>query len=250
MPRRPSSTPLVLLLAALVAAPAGPASAGDTFGPSNGLQLWPELDVIHGIDESFRVIGKLEPVFTPSAGNHVMGLSLYGSWMVAPFTDVLVSPDLAKRRRLDVRVGVSWYPTTAAGDVGWSDQLRLEAEATMRTNVPGAILATLRGRVEAQWELDAPTSFEWRFRIRPQLEREFVLSREAGTSLTPFANVELIWTTAQDMWSQFRIQAGLQLGVNWFWKGQVIELNGQVITYLQPSRSHAPTIGLVWYQYL
>lgn len=250
MPRRPSSHPLPLLLAALVSAAPGRASAGDFFGPSDGLQLWPELDVIHGFADSFRITGKLEPVYTPSAGNRVMGLSLYGGWMVAPFTDVLLSPDLAKRRRLDVRVGVSWFPTTAAGDAGWSNQLRLEAEATMRTNVPGAILATLRGRVEAQWELDAPTSFEWRFRLRPQLEREFVLSRQAGSSLTPYANVELIWTTAQDMWTQFRIQAGLQLGVQWFWKGQVIELNGQVITYLQPSRSHAPILGLVWYQYL
>ncbi|MGA8891609.1 MAG: hypothetical protein WB493_08580 [Anaeromyxobacteraceae bacterium] len=89
----------------------------------------------------------------------------------------------------------------------------------------------------------------WRLRLRPQLEREFTLSAEAGTSLTPFVNAEFIWTTSQDMWSQFRMQAGLQFGAHWFGRGQVIELNGSVITYLQPARSHSPIVGLVWYQY-
>jgi hypothetical protein len=176
-------------------------------------------------------------------------VSVYAAWLVAPFTDTLLSPDLAKRRRLDVRAGVSWYPTVAAGTSGWSDLLRLEGEATVRTNVPGDILGTIRGRVEAQWQLDQPTSFVWRLRIRPQLEREFTLSAEARTSLTPFANAEFIWTTSQDMWSQFRMQAGLQLGAHWFGQGQVIELNGSIITYLQPARSYSPVVGLVWYQY-
>jgi hypothetical protein len=51
------------------------------------------------------------------------------------------------------------------------------------------------------------------------------------------------------MWAQFRMQAGLQLAVHWFGAGQVIELNGSVVTYLQPSRSYSPVIGAVWYQY-
>ena len=114
----------------------------------------------------------------------------------------------------------------------------------------GHILATLRNRVEAQWQLDEPTSFVWRLRARPQLEWEFALSEQAGTSLTPFANVEFIWTTSRDMWAQFRMQAGLQLGVNWFAKGQVIEVNASVFTNLQPSRSYFPVVGAVWYQYL
>ena len=61
--------------------------------------------------------------------------------------------------------------------------------------------------------------------------------------------MEFIWSTAQDMWSQFRIQIGVQLGVDWFGAGQVFELNSTLITYLQPSRSYAPVLGLVWYQY-
>jgi hypothetical protein len=32
-------------------------------------------------------------------------------------------------------------------------------------------------------------------------------------------------------------------------EGQVIEVNGAVVTDLQPARSHAPVIGVVWYQY-
>ena len=225
------------------------AAASEFFGPSQGLQLQPELDVIHGLGDAFRLVGKVEPTWTPSASNDVMGFSLYADWLVAPFLGPIITPDHAKRHRLDVRAGISWYPTVSAGSVAWSDLLRLQAEATTRTTTPGGILATLRGRVEAQWELDEPTGFTWRLRVRPQLEREFELSREGGTSLTPFANVEFIWTTSRDMWAQFRMQAGLQLSVDWFGKGQVIELNGSVFTYLQPSRSYSPVIGAVWYQY-
>ena len=51
------------------------------------------------------------------------------------------------------------------------------------------------------------------------------------------------------MWDRFRIQVGLQLGVHWFGAGQVIEVSGSVFTYLQPSRSHAPVLGAVFYQF-
>jgi hypothetical protein len=178
-----------------------------------------------------------------------MGFSLYGAWMVAPFMEATITPDIAKRRRLDVRLGGSWYPTAQSGAEGWSDILRAEAEATVRESIPWQILASLRNRVEAQWQLDEPTSFSWRLRLRLQLEREFAFSDRDQTSLTPFVNAEVIWTTSQDMWAQFRMQAGLQLGVQWFGKGQVIELNGSVVTYLQPARSYSPVVGAVWYQY-
>ena len=234
---------------ALMLLSASRADASDFFGPSQGLQLQPELDVIQSIGESFRMIGKLEPTFIPSDSNWVMGFSLYGAWMVAPFMETTITPDLAKRRRLDVRLGGSWYPTAQSGAEGWSDILRAEAEATVRESIPWQILASLRNRVEAQWQLDEPTSFSWRLRLRLQLEREFAFSDRDQTSLTPFVNAEVIWTTSQDMWAQFRMQAGLQLGVQWFGKGQVIELNGSVVTYLQPARSYSPVVGAVWYQY-
>ena len=225
------------------------ADASDFFGPPQGLQLQPELDVIQGFGDSFRVIGKLEPTFVPSDSNWVMGISLYGAWMVAPFMETTITPDLAKRRRLEIRLGGSWYPTTVSGTAGWSDLLQLEGEATVRESIPWQILATLRGRAEARWQLDEPTSFVWRLRARLQLEREFDFSDRNQTSLTPFVNAEVVWTTSQDMWAQFRMQAGPQLGVQWFGKGQVIEVNGSVVTYLQPARSYSPVIGVVWYQY-
>jgi hypothetical protein len=225
------------------------ADASDFFGPAQGLQLQPELDVIQGFGDSFRAIAKLEPTFIPSESNATAGVSLYAAWMVAPFMETTITPDLAKRRRLDVRLGGSWYPTTASGTAGWSNLLQVEGEATVRESIPWRILATLRSRVEAVWQLDEPTSFVWRLRARLQLEREFDFSDRNQTSLTPFANAEVVWTTSQNLWAQFRMQAGLQLGVQWFGKGQVIEVNGSVVTYLQPSRSYSPVIGVVWYQY-
>ncbi len=243
------ATAPLLAAAALAWVTGARAEASEFFGPSQGLQLQPEFDVIQGLGESFRVVAKVEPTFIPSESYGEMGMSLYGDWLVAPFVSAEITPDLTKRRRLDVRVGLSWFPATRPGTAGWSDVLQLEGEASTRTNVPGRVLVTWRNRAEARWQLDEPTSFTWRLRTRLQLEREFDLSRDASIALTPFANVEFIWTTSQDMWSQFRLQAGLQLGVHWFGKGQVIEVNGSVITHLQPARSHSPVVGAVWYQY-
>jgi hypothetical protein len=234
-------------LVALLAS--GGARADGFFGPSQGLQLQPEIDLVGHLGESFRLVGKVEPTWIPSTSYGELGFSLYADWLVSPITGSILSPDLAKRRRLDVRAGLSWYPGVSPGAQGWSDALQVEVEATMGTNFPGDVLGTLRFRTEARWQLDAPTSFAWRLRLRPQLEREFPLSQDGSIFLTPFANCEVMWTTQQDMWAQFRLQVGLQLGLDGFGRGQVIELNGQVITYLQPARSHAPTLGLVWYQY-
>ena len=247
--RRRARYILRLATVALAAFLASPANGSDFFGPSEGLQLWPELDILVNAGEAFRIIGRLEPTWIPSRQNANGGVSVLGEWLLAPFMPTLVSPDLAKRRRLDVRLGLSWFPTYAAGTVGWSDLLQIELEATARTNIPGEILATLRYRTEARWQFDEPTSFAWRLRVRPQLEREFSLSREEGTSLTPFANVEFIWSTSRNMWDQFRMQAGLQLSVNWFGRGQVIEANGSIVTFLQPTRSYAPALSLVLYLY-
>lgn len=240
---------LRLATAVLTALLAIRADGSDFFGPSEGLQLWPELDVIVNAGNAFRIIGKANPTFIPSQHNANAGLSLYGNWLVAPFMPALVTPDIAKRRRFDVRLGLSWYPTYAPGSVGESNLLQLEVETTARTNVPGDVLLTLRYRVEARWQLDEPASFVWRLRLRPQLEREFIVSWTTGTALTPFANAEFIWSTSRNMWDQFRMQAGLQLGVHWFGQGQVIELNGSIVTYLQPARSYSPAVGLVWYLY-
>lgn len=240
---------IALLSAAAIAVSPAATYPSDFFGSANPLQVWPEVDVVVHAAEGFRVIGKLEPVFIPADGRGTGGFSVYGDWLVSPITGTVLTPDLAKRRRLDLRLGASWFPTWWPGTGSPSDVFRLSFEGTMRTDVPGGILATLRNRVEAQWQLDAPTSFTWRLRLRPQLERAFALSEEEGTSLTPFGNVEFIWTTAQDMWAQFRMQVGLQLGVRWFGRGQVLEVNAMSITYLQPTRNTSPVVGFVWYQY-
>ncbi len=239
------------LATALVLACAAPVAAGsDFFGPSEGMQLQPELDVVQDLtgDRGFRLIGKILPTVVPSQSYAEAGVGLYAAWLVSPIVAHTISPDLTRRRRLDLRLGVEWYPSIHAGTAGDSKILQVEAEGTPRLVViPGDLRVTFRNRVEARWQLEQETSFAWRLRFRPQVEREFALSGTA--SLTPFGNAELIWSTARDMWDQFRLQIGLQLGVAWFGKGQIIELNGSTCTHLQPSHSYTPAIGAVWYQY-
>ncbi len=62
-------------------------------------------------------------------------------------------------------------------------------------------------------------------------------------------NVELFWQQPPATWTQFRIQGGVQLGFEWFARGQAIELNYAAITTLQPSRGWAPQVGLVLASY-
>ncbi len=245
--RRPAGNYAPLLAVALLAIPCTETAASGFFGPSDGLQIQPELDVFERLSHDFRLIQRVLPTFIPSQEYSEMGLGAYVGWLAAPVTTRTISPDLARRRRLDVRLGVEWYPSLEAGTAPVSNVLVVELEGTPRLVVPGEVLFTVRNRVEARWQLADPASFAWRLRIRPQIEREFGLSDTV--SLTPFANAEWIWSTARDMWDQFRLQVGLQLGVHWFGAGQVIEMSGSVFTYLQPSRSHAPVLGAVFYQY-
>ena len=244
---RPARGHVLLLVAALLTIPCADATASDFFGPSDGLQIQPELDVFERLSDDFRLIQRVLPTFIPSQGYSEMGLGAYVGLFVAPLTTRTISPDLARRRRLDIRLGVEWYPSLEEGTARASNVLLADLECTPRLVVPGEVLFTLRYRVEARWQLAEPTSFTWRLRIRPQLEREFDLSDTV--SLTPFVNAEWIWSTTRDMWDQFRMQVGLQLGVYWFGAGQMIEVSGSVFTYLQPSRSHAPVLGAVFYQF-
>jgi hypothetical protein len=240
-----------LIAAAGLAWTAGARSlASDFFGPSQGLEFQPELEVVQTLGEPFRVAAKFEPTFIPSESYGEMGVSLYGDLLLAPFANIIVSPDFTKLHRFDLRVGLSWYPTTSPGTAGWSDALQVEVQASIRATIPGQILLIWRNRVDARWQLDPPTSFVWLLRTRLQVEREFDLSRETTIALTPFANVEFIWSTSQDMWSEFRLQAGLQLAVDWFGKGQILEVKGSVVTHLQPSRSYSPVVGVAWIQHL
>jgi hypothetical protein len=246
--RGPLNTPI--LVAAALALGAGRAAASDFFGPMQGAQLAPELDLFASTGEHSRFIAKLMPTITPSTGNWQAGYGVYGNWFVAPMVSDTITPDLLTRRRLDVRLGVEWYPTREIGSSEDSDFLLVEGEGTPRLILPLHVLGSVRSRVEARWQLAAPTSFAWRLRVRPQLEREFSLPWKRLSAVTPFANAEFIWSTKRDMWDQFRIQAGLDFAAYWFGKGQVLEVNFITYTNLQPSRSTTPALGVVWMQYL
>ncbi len=254
-----------LAAAALLAAP-GVGRGSDFFGTAQPLQLQPEVDLFQHFGGSFRLIVQVPATFIPESGGYTdVSVFAYGSVVVAPIFAELVRwaseplpsparqilhPDIAKNRKLELRAGGGYTATTAPGTLGWTRTLYATVEGTGRALLPGEILATLRNRFDGRWALDDGTRFSYRLRFRPQLEREFALSREARTALTPYVNAELIWSSTDDMWSQFRPQVGLQLTVHWFGRGQVLEANAAAFTNLQPARSTSPVIGFVFSQYL
>jgi hypothetical protein len=216
------------------------AAPSDFFGPAQGWQIQPEMDFLQPLGSQFRLIPRLMPTIIPSQSYGEMGLGVHRGWLASPFVSATINPDIVKRQVLDVRPGIEWSPSLQAGSAGESNPVLVDAEATPRLIAPGEVLVPVRDRAEARWQLASLTSFGWRVRFRPRLEREFVRSASTGLSLTPSANAGLIWSTSQNAWDRFRMQAGVQLGAERLRKGQIIELSGSLVTYLQPSRSDAP----------
>jgi len=225
---------------------AGPARAQGFFGPTGSPSYQPEVDVYLRLAEGLRLQAQVQPFLVPEQHISQISFGLYGSLYVAAFLRDLLSPDEAKDHAVDMRVGVLHTATLDPGTGSPGALWTVQAEITPRTDLPGAILASLRNRVSFNWAVDGASGFFFRYRGRFQLEREFDVAR---VPVTPFVNVELFWQQPPAMWTQFRIQGGVQVGFEWFARGQAIELNGSAITSLQPSRSWAPQVGLVLSSY-
>ncbi|MGA8890858.1 MAG: hypothetical protein WB493_04765 [Anaeromyxobacteraceae bacterium] len=69
------------------------------------------------------------------------------------------------------------------------------------------------------------------------------------TWITPFVNAELFWQQAPGMWTQLRLQGGLQVGFDLFARGQAIEASWMAVTRLQPVHSWSPQVGLILSSY-
>ncbi len=225
---------------------AGPSRAQGFFGPEGSASYQPEVDAYFRLAEGVRIQAQVQPYFLPAQQVSQITFGIYGSWYVAAFLRELMSPDEAKNHAVDMRVGVLYNATLDSGTGSPGNLWTLQAEVTPRYNLPAAILVSLRNRVSFNWPVDGASGSFFRFRGRLQLEREF----DVGTlPVTPFVNVEVFWQQPPAMWTQFRLQGGVQLGFEWFARGQSIELNFSAITTLQPSRTWAPQVGLVLSSY-
>jgi hypothetical protein len=240
---------LALAVAALLGATlAGPARAQGSpfFGADQGFEIQPEVDVYWHVAEDARLLLQVQGTSIPSEEYGGIAVGAYGDWMLAPFLRNLVSPDQALTRALNLRLGVRYFGTLDPGTIGSSQRLSVQLDVTPRYFLPWSVLLSNRNRFEARWQLGEAESLGFRYRGRFQVQREFDVGH---VGLTPFVNVEWIWQAPPAMWVQFRMQAGLQASVHWFGRGQTFEVNYSTVTYLQPSRSWRPVVGLIWYQY-
>lgn len=233
-------------LAVLVSVTASAQDGSGFFGPNVGFEMQPEVDVYYQVAPDLRLLLQVQDTSIPSDQYNSLLVGAYVDWFLAPFVRELLSPDQAKTRALNLRLGARYSGTLAPGTVGSSDVLSLQFDVTPRYFLPWSILASNRNRFLARWTLGTSDPFSFRYRGRLQLEREF----DAGkVGFTPFVNAEVIWQTPQSMWVQFRMEAGLQGSFGGLGRGQVIEVNYSTVTYLQPSRSWRPVLGVIWYVY-
>jgi hypothetical protein len=232
------------LLAALVAA--GPARAQGFFGPRTAAAFQPEVDAYLHLADGVRIQLQVLDYLVPDQQNNQVTVALFASWLVADVLRELLSPDRAKTHVVDARVGVLYNATTDPGTAGPGNLWTLQAEVTPRANLPLGVLASLRNRVSFNWGVDPASGFYFLYRLRPQLEREFPAW---GVPITPYVNAEVVWQSPPAMWTQFRIQGGLQVGFDLLARGQTLEVNYEVITSLQPGRSWNPQLGVILSSY-
>jgi hypothetical protein len=248
LPRRGRGLLIRPCVALLVLATGTAAGAQDTgfFGPDKGLELQPEVDVFRHVADGVRLLLQIQDSAIPSEGNNTLAVGGFVDWFVAPVVRNLVSPDKALTHALNLRLGVRYRGTLAEGTVGPAQSVALRFEVTPRYFLPWSILLSNRNRLQVNWNLGGSDSVTWIYRGRLQAQREF---DAGGVGLTPFVNVEFVWQSPPAMWNQFRMEAGLQASVHWFGLGQTFEVNYSTVTYLQPSRSWRPVLGVIWYQY-
>jgi hypothetical protein len=225
---------------------ADPARAQGFFGPTGSPSYQPEVDAYFRLSDGLRLQAQVQPYFVPQQQVAQVTFGLYGSWYVAAYLQDLLSPDEAKKHSVDMRLGVLYTITPDPGTGPAGNVWTLQFDLTPRYSLPGDVLLSLRNRVSFNWQVDGGLGFFFLYRGRFQVEREFDVG---GLPLTPFVNVEFFWQQPPAMWTQFRIEGGLQLGFEWFARGQTIEVNYSAITNLQPGRSWSPQIGLILSSY-
>ncbi|HTP28082.1 MAG TPA: hypothetical protein VMK12_20815 [Anaeromyxobacteraceae bacterium] len=240
----PASARWPALVACLGLATAPTSSrASDFFGPQRAFQIQPEIDLYDSVTGNMRLILQVQSALIPAqsyAGGYVGG---FMDWSLAALGRRLLSADLAKTHALNIRFGASYSNTIDPGSVGSSEYVSLQLDVTPRYFLPWEILATNRHRVTTRWNLLASDALSWRFRDRLRFEREFNLKELA---LTPFVDVEFIWQSPPAMWSQFRMEAGVQCPFEVGDLKQTLEVNFTALTYLQPTRTWRPVLGLIW----
>jgi hypothetical protein len=218
---------IAIVLAA--AAAAGPAHREGFFGPQTPMSCQPEVDGYVRLADGVRLQIQVVDYLVPTQQDNQVTFGLFAAWLAADVLRELLSPDRAKTHAVDVRVGVLCNVTTEPGTVGPGNLWTLQAEATPRANLPLGLLVSLRNRVSFNGAVDPSSGFFLRYRLRPQLEREFAVG---GVPLTPYVNVEFLWQSPPAMWTQFRIQGGLQVGFDLFAGGQTLEVAYVAITSL------------------
>jgi hypothetical protein len=234
------SSRFATVVAALFAAM--PVHAQGFFGPQESTSYQPEVDAYCHIGKGLRLEAQVQPYLVPAQHVTQISFAVYGAWMVAAVLQDLLSPDVAKEHAVNLRVGVLYNADVDPGTQGRGNTWTLQAELTPRFNLPAELLVSLRNRVSFSWLVNGATGSTFRYRGRLQLEREFDVAR---IPVTPFVNAELVWQQQPAMWTQFRMQTGLQVGLDLFAQGQTVEINWSAITSLQPSRSWSPQVGLI-----
>ncbi len=230
-----------MLLAALALA-AGPAGAQGMLGPQGPTSWQPEVDAYFRLSDGVRLQAQVQPTFVPGQELVQCTFGVYAGWLVADVLRDLLTPDEAKKHLLDVRLGLLWTPTLAAGTTSPANLWTVQLEFTPRYELPLGVLGSVRSRVSFNWDTLASPVFYFRYRGRLQVEREFNVG---DVPVTPYVNAELFWQAPPAMWTQFRLQGGVQVGLDLFARGQTIEVNFSPAETLQPQRTWTPIVGII-----
>jgi hypothetical protein len=88
-------------------------SAQDTgfFGPDQGLEIQPEVDLFYHLADGARLLVQVQGNAIPSEGNDTLAVGAFADWFVAPAFRELISPDKSLTHALKLRLGVRYRGT-------------------------------------------------------------------------------------------------------------------------------------------
>jgi hypothetical protein len=176
-------------------------------------QVWPETDLFLNLNQKYR----LHAFFTGTRIENQQGVD---QQQVAALLDISMlairhrslteNSDLALRKHITVSTGFT-YMTPPSHDPGTPGVYAGLFDITPRHVFPLGIRISTRSRVEFRF---IGSEFSPRYRIRPQLERDFAVRK---LIFTPYASGEFYYYFSSHSWNQNVWQMGVSTQiVRWF----------------------------------
>ena len=164
-------------------------------------QFWPEIDAYHSFNEKLRL--KLVAARSTDGDS-------YNSIEVGPtlniFAKRFIQPRLSTLNTEKDHLLVFGIGYRYTGGINQASENRAELDVTPQFPLPWKMQLGDRTRIDLRFI--EGSSFSWRYRNRPLLQRSFKIHR---FSFSPYAQAEFFYSSASASWNKTTYQVGVDI---------------------------------------